>query len=221
MLLQIPRTRQGPDPSVTASGMIPPLHRIPPHSSGMRIGLYGGSFNPPHAAHLMVASTALRRLQLDRIWWMVSPGNPLKKNDDLPTLAKRAEQVRMLVHDPRIVVTGLEAGLGTHYSADTINALLSRCQGVRFIWIMGGDNLTLFHRWGGWRGIMGSLPIAVVDRPGATHAAIRALAATAFARNRIDETDGALLADMPPPAWMLLHGRRSPLSSTQLRGQAR
>ncbi|MGL4727206.1 MAG: nicotinate-nucleotide adenylyltransferase [Bosea sp. (in: a-proteobacteria)] len=205
---------------MTASGLIPLLHRIPPHARGMRIGLYGGSFNPPHAAHLMVAQTALRRLKLDRIWWMVSPGNPLKNNDDLPTLAMRAEKVRAMVHDPRIVVTGLEAGLGTYYSAQTINALLSRCQGVRFVWIMGGDNLTQFHRWGGWRAIMESIPMAVIDRPGATHAAVRARAATAFAQNRIDETDGSLLADLPSPAWMLLHGRRSPLSSTQLREQA-
>jgi nicotinate-nucleotide adenylyltransferase len=183
----------------------------------MRIGLYGGSFNPPHHAHLMVARTALRRLGLDRIWWMVSPGNPMKDNHELPPLETRAAMARALARDPRIVVTGLEKGLGTRYSADTIKLLKRRCPGVRFVWVMGGDNLAMFHRWGGWRSIMRSMPMAVVDRPGATHAAIRARAANAFAHARIDETDGPLLAGLKPPAWMLLHGPRSPLSSTQLR----
>lgn len=196
------------------------LTRIPPYAPGMAIGLYGGSFNPPHAAHLMVARTGLRRLGLDRIWWMVSPGNPLKDNLGLPPLARRAAAARALARDPRIVVTGLEAGLRTFYSADTIRALQARCPGVRFVWLMGGDNLAGFHRWGGWRGIMRALPVAVVDRPGATHAAIRAMAATAFAHARLDETDGLLLAHSPAPAWMLLHGPRSPLSSTALRASA-
>jgi nicotinate-nucleotide adenylyltransferase len=133
----------------------------------------------------------------------------------------RAAAARRLARDPRIVVTGLEAGLGTFYSADTIRALKARCAGVRFVWLMGGDNLASFHRWGGWRDIMRALPVAVVDRPGATHAAIRGKAATAFAHARIDETDGQLLAHMAAPAWMLLHGPRSPLSSTALRASSR
>ncbi len=198
----------------------PPDHRIPPHAPGMTIGLYGGSFNPPHAAHLMVAQTALRRLGLKRLWWMVSPGNPLKNNAALPPLGARIAACRALVRDPRIIVTGLEAGLGTHWSADTIRALKARCRGVRFVWIMGGDNLASFHRWGGWRGIMRAMPIAAIDRPGATHAAIRAPAATCFANRRIDETDGKLLPHLRAPAWMLLHGRRSALSSTALRKAA-
>jgi nicotinate-nucleotide adenylyltransferase len=194
--------------------------RIPPHAPGMTIGLYGGSFNPPHAAHLLVAQTGLRRLGLNRIWWMVSPGNPLKDNRGLPPLAERAAAARRLARDPRIVITGLEAGLGTFFSADTIRTLQARCPGVRFVWLMGGDNLAGFHRWGGWRGIMRALPVAVVDRPGATHAAIRAKAAATFAHARIDETDGQLLAHMEAPAWMLLHGPRSHLSSTVLRTRA-
>jgi nicotinate-nucleotide adenylyltransferase len=186
----------------------------------MAIGLYGGSFNPPHAAHVLVAQTALRRLGLHRIWWMVSPGNPLKDNSTLPPLGGRAAAARALARDPRIIITGLEAGLGTHYSADTIRALQARCPGVRFVWLMGGDNLASFHRWGGWRDIMRALPVAVIDRPGATHAAIRARAAIAFSQARIDESDGRLLAGLPAPAWTLLHGPRSPLSSTELRASA-
>lgn len=191
--------------------------RLPPHAPRQRIGLYGGSFNPPHAAHLMVAETALRRLQLDRLWWMVTPGNPLKDNRGLPTLGERIAAVRAMVQDPRITVTGLEAELGTYYSIDTIRALKQRCGRVNFVWIMGGDNLASFHRWGGWREIMRMIPIAVIDRPGSTHKAVRSQAAAMFAQARVDESDSALLPQLEAPAWMMLHGRRSSLSSSQLR----
>jgi nicotinate-nucleotide adenylyltransferase len=165
----------------------------------------------------MVAQTALRRLRLDRLWWMVTPGNPLKDNSGLPTLEERMEAVSAMVDDPRITVTGLEAELGTYYTVDTLAALSRRCRGVRFVWIMGGDNMASFHRWGGWRQIMRSVPIAIIDRPGSTHRAVRSKAAVMFESARLDETDAALLASLPAPAWMMLHGRRSDLSSSQLR----
>jgi nicotinate-nucleotide adenylyltransferase len=195
----------------------PPFGRLPPFARGQRIGLFGGSFNPPHAAHLMVAKTALRRLGLDRIWWMVSPGNPLKDNRHLPPLATRMKAAEAVADDPRIIVTGFEGGLGTFYSIDTIGALKRRCPGVHFVWIMGGDNLAKFHHWGGWRDIMRLMPIAIIDRPGTTHRAVRSLAAMRHAHARLDESDAPLLAGLRPPAWCFLHGRRSSLSSTQLR----
>lgn len=191
--------------------------RLPPHAPGMRIGLYGGSFNPPHAAHLMVARIALRRLGLQRIWWLVSPGNPLKDNRALPPIAGRIAAARALSHDPRIVVSGIEADFDTHYTLDTLRRLLPRTRGVRFVWIMGGDGLAGFHRWGGWREIARKIPIAVVDRPGATLRALSARAALTLTAKRLDETDGHLLARARPPAWIYLHDRRSALSSTQLR----
>jgi nicotinate-nucleotide adenylyltransferase len=184
----------------------------------MRIGLMGGSFNPAHAGHRLVALTALRRLRLDRVWWLVTPGNPLKDNARLPPLAARIAAAQAVADHPRIDATGLEAALGTRYTHDTVEELARRCPGVRFVWIMGADNLLQFHRWQRWRDIAAALPIAVVDRPGATLTAPGAPAAVALAGRRLREADAAALPLARPPAWVFLHGPRSPLSSTRLRG---
>jgi nicotinate-nucleotide adenylyltransferase len=185
----------------------------------MRIGLYGGTFNPPHAAHLMISKTALRRLALDRVWWLVSPGNPLKRNDNLPPLETRVDLARGLIDDSRIVPTGIEAELGTYYTIDTVMALQRRCPQVRFVWLMGADNLAGFDLWRAWSAIAHSLPLAVFDRPGFTHTALRGKAAQTLSKYRIDESDARLLADLAPPAWTFIHGPRSELSSTALRAQ--
>ncbi|MHB2169505.1 nicotinate-nucleotide adenylyltransferase [Alsobacter sp. R-9] len=194
---------------------------LPPHGRGLRIGLLGGSFNPPHEGHLLLSRTALRRLRLDAVWWLVTPGNPLKDNAGLPSLAARMEAARRLATDRRIVVTGFEAAIGTRYTFDTVRYLTRRCPGVRFVWLMGADNLASFHRWQRWRGIARLVPIAVIDRPGTTLRATRSRAAALLARDRVDETDAALLPLLPPPAWVFLHGPRSTLSSTALRAQGR
>jgi nicotinate-nucleotide adenylyltransferase len=183
----------------------------------MRIGLYGGSFNPPHAAHVMVSKAALRRLGLDRIWWLVTPGNPLKPREELKPLTERIELARTLIDDNRIVATGIEADLGTHFTVDTVGALQRRAPDVRFIWLMGADNLAQFAQWRDWRTIAARLPLAVIDRPGFTHRALRGKAALALARHRIDETDAGVLANLAAPAWTFLHGPRSTLSSTAIR----
>lgn len=186
----------------------------------MRIGLYGGTFDPPHEAHLLVARKALRQLRLDRIWWLVTPGNPLKDQAGRPSLAERRAAAGRLARHPRIVVSDAEAQLGTRYTLDTIAALQRRCPGVRFVWIMGADGLASFHRWKGWVRIARRVPIAVVDRPGYTQAALAAPAAIRFRAGRIAEADAPLLAALQPPAWVYLRGRRSPLSSTELRAKA-
>ena len=139
---------------------------LPPHAPGMRIGLFGGTFDPPHQAHLAAALLALKRLKLDRVWWLVTPGNPLKNTSDLAPLPKRIAAARSLTHHPRIDVTGLEAVIKTRYTYDTISWLVARCPGVRFVWIMGADNLRSFHRWQKWRKIAELVPIVVVDRLG-------------------------------------------------------
>ncbi|MGU9980861.1 nicotinate-nucleotide adenylyltransferase [Phreatobacter sp. HK31-P] len=190
---------------------------MPPHAPGMRIGLFGGSFNPPHDAHRLVALTALKRLGLDAVWWLVSPGNPLKTGRGLAPLDERIAAARRLARHPAIHVTGVEAALGTRYTFDTIAKLRARCRGVRFVWIMGADNLAQFHLWQNWRGIAAMVPLAVVDRPGASLRAGAGVAAQALARYRMAESDGRLLAGAHPPAWIFLHGRKSPLSSTALR----
>ncbi|GGC45598.1 putative nicotinate-nucleotide adenylyltransferase [Chelatococcus reniformis] len=183
----------------------------------MNIGLFGGSFNPPHAGHRLVATAALKRLGLHRVWWLVTPGNPLKNNSELPALATRLAAARRLARHPRVSVTGFEAEIGARYTYDTVAYLKRRCPEVRFVWLMGADSFANFHRWQNWRRMAALIPIAVIDRPGLTIAAARSRAATALARYRLPEEEAHLLAGRPPPAWIFLHGPRSPLSSTALR----
>lgn len=189
----------------------------PPTTPGMRVGLFGGSFNPPHLGHLHVAETALQRLRLDRLWVMVTPGNPLKETAGLPTLARRIAAARRLMDDPRIVVTALEAGFGSPYSWRTVERLTRLRPTVRFVWVMGADNLASFHRWQHWRRIAAALPLAIVDRPGASMTPLSAPAALAFAPHRLPEAEAGELALRRAPAWVFLHGPRSALSSTELR----
>jgi nicotinate-nucleotide adenylyltransferase len=196
--------------------------RLPAHAPGLRIGLFGGSFNPPHDGHVLASVVALRRLKLDRIWWLVTPGNPLKNNSGLPAQSLRIAQCRALlaarnISDLRVVVTGVETMLGTRFTADTLQKIQQRCPGTQFVWLMGSDNLAGFHRWRDWEGIAQRLPIAIIDRPGTTHRAARGHFAQRFANHRLDETDGKLLASRATPSWIFLHDRRSPLSSTALR----
>jgi len=192
-------------------------HSLPPHSDGMRIGLLGGSFNPPHQAHRAISLFALKRLKLDRVWWLVTPGNPLKDNGGLHALADRANAARKMAADPRIDVSCLESVIGTRYTADTINYLRQRASRQRFVWIMGADNLAQFHRWQNWQRIARQVPIAVIDRPPQSFRALTAPAAQALARYRIPETQAGRLADRHAPAWVFLTGLKLNLSSTGLR----
>ncbi|GJD63910.1 nicotinate-nucleotide adenylyltransferase [Methylobacterium frigidaeris] len=191
--------------------------RLPPLAPGLRVGLYGGSFNPAHAGHRHVSRLALRRLALDRVWWLVSPGNPLKDRSHLPDAASRAEGARAVARDPRIAVTDFEAALEVRYTVETLSWLTDRHPEIRFVWIMGADSLASFHRWRGWREIAARMPFAVIDRPGYTLRAMASPAARALAASRIDEPAAATLADRRPPAWVFLHGPRNSLSSTALR----
>lgn len=198
-----------------------PDHRLPPHAPGMRIGLFGGTFDPPHQAHLGASLLALKRLKLDRVWWLVTPGNPLKNTKGLAPLAERIAAARALTHHPRIDVTGLEAVINTRYTYDTILWLIARCPGVRFVWIMGADNLRSFHRWQRWREIAKLVPFVVVDRLGPSLYAAASPAGLALGDARIPEHCATSLPDRKPPAWTFLHGLKSPLSSTALRAQRR
>jgi nicotinate-nucleotide adenylyltransferase len=195
------------------------VNRIPPHAPGMKIGLFGGTFDPPHEAHLAACLLAMKKLRLDRVWWLVTPGNPLKDTRGLAPLAERMAAARVLANHPRINITDLEAGIGTRYTHETILYLRKRCPGVRFVWIMGADNLRSFHRWQRWRGIAGLVPIAVVDRLGPSLYATASLAGQALARYRVPESAAWSLPTRRPPAWVYIHGLKSPLSSTALRAK--
>ena len=190
---------------------------IPLYSNGMRIGLLGGSFNPPHLAHRAISLFAIKRLKLDRVWWLVTPGNPLKQQGALHDLDQRIDAARHMADDPRIDVSCLESVIGTRYTVDTISYLRRRAAGLRFVWIMGADNLAQFHRWQNWRRIAAEVPIAVIDRPPQSFRALAAPAAQALARYRLPENQAGKLADLPAPAWVFLTGLKLSLSSTGLR----
>jgi nicotinate-nucleotide adenylyltransferase len=191
--------------------------RMPHVEKGMAVGLFGGSFNPPHAGHLLVAEIALRRLKLDHLWWMVTPGNPLKSARELKPLAERIALSEAMSPDRRIKVTAFEASHHVRYTADTLALVKARNPGVNFVWIMGADSLRDFHRWQRWHEIALTFPIAVIDRPGATLAFLSATMAKTFDYARVDEDDAPLLSRMQAPAWTFIHGPRSSLSSSAIR----
>ena len=183
---------------------------------GMRIGLLGGSFDPAHAGHVHVTRWALKALGLDRVWWLVSPGNPLKA--DAPAdLSRRLQAARTIMRHPRVTVTDLETRAGTRYTAATLRLLLRRYPGVRFVWLMGADNLGSFHRWDRWEEIMARVPVAVFARPGEQLHAGLSPAARRFARWRVPQSQAAALPFRRPPAWALLSGPMLDLSSSELR----
>jgi len=183
----------------------------------MRVGLLGGSFNPAHGAHRSISLTALKRLGLDQVWWLVTPGNPLKDASQLPSLERRVADAETVARHPRIVATGFDGGTGSSYTIDLLFALKQRFPGVHFVWLMGADNLADFHRWKAWPEIFGLVPIAVLDRPGYRLKARAGQAAQRFASYYVDESDAAGLALLEPPAWTILSHRLSGLSSTALR----
>ncbi|MGH6761223.1 MAG: nicotinate-nucleotide adenylyltransferase [Phyllobacterium sp.] len=189
-----------------------------PHvEKGMAVGLFGGSFNPPHGGHSLVAEISLRRLKLDQLWWLVTPGNPLKDSRQLAPLDERLALCERQAKDPRIKVTAFEAAYDVRYTADTLAIIKARNPGVHFVWIMGADNLAGFHRWQRWREIAMTFPIAVIDRPGSTLSYLSSHMAKTFGYARIDEDDAETLVRKRPPAWSFIHGPRSSLSSTAIR----
>jgi nicotinate-nucleotide adenylyltransferase len=185
----------------------------------MRIGLLGGSFNPPHDAHRAISLTAIKRLGLDQVWWLVSPGNPLKDAAQLASLKSRVDAARDLAKHPRIAVTGFEAASGSAYTVDLLAELKRRFPRVSFVWLMGADNLAQFNLWRAWEEIFAAVPIAVLDRPGFRLKARASKAAQRFAAYQVDESDARGLARLEPPAWTILTHTLSGLSSTELRAK--
>jgi nicotinate-nucleotide adenylyltransferase len=184
-----------------------------------RVGLFGGSFNPAHGGHLHISLLALRLLDLDEVWWLVSPQNPLKPVRGMASLAARLDGAARLARHPRIHVTDLEARLGTRYTADTIRQLRRRFPATRFVWLMGADNLRQISRWARWEDIFRSVPIAVFARPSYSLEALSGLAARRFARRRVAPKNARSLADLPPPAWVFFPSRLDSRSATAIRSR--
>lgn len=187
----------------------------------MRVGLFGGSFNPAHEGHAHVAETAKRRLKLDTVIWLVSPQNPLKPTHETADLAQRLAGARGLANERGMIVSDAETRIGARYTIDTVRALKARYPRVHFVWIMGADSLASFHRWRGWTQIMRETPVAVVSRPWIALKARFSPAAKRFARYRIPSSRAALLPGMKPPAWVFLRGPFNYQSSTALRERQR
>jgi nicotinate-nucleotide adenylyltransferase len=192
-------------------------HLPPPRA---RIGLLGGSFNPAHGGHRRISDAALHRLGLDAVWWLVSPQNPLKPRAGMAPLADRlARAEHVIAGHPGLTATAIEGTLGTLYTADTLAELRRRMPGVRFVWLMGADNLAQIARWHRWRAIFESVPIAVLDRPAYSYASTNARAAHRFRHARLVEHRARVLADASPPAWVFVHQPRDPRSATRIRAR--
>jgi len=189
---------------------------LPSSRPGQVIGLLGGSFDPPHSGHVHISREALKRFGLDRVWWLVSPGNPLKHRGPAP-LARRMAACRALVDDPRIAISEFEAQADTRYTAQTLAALTALAPGRRFVWLMGADNLAQFHRWQDWRGIMERVPVGVLARPGQRISARRSPAARLYAQARIKGRASHLLGRAEAPAWCFVNVPMTDISSSALR----
>ncbi len=178
----------------------------------------GGSFNPPHGGHLHISRLALRALDLDEVWWLVSPQNPLKAAADMAPFAERLRRAEAVAAaDRRIRVTGIEARLGSTYTADTLQALRRRFPRARFVWLMGGDNLAQIPYWKRWPDIFRAVPVAVFARPGTSLRALAGVAAQRFARARVQHRAVRRLANLAPPAWAFFHTRLDARSATAIR----
>lgn len=182
-----------------------------------KIGLFGGSFNPAHSGHKLVAQCGLRDADLDEIWWLVSPGNPLKASTN--NYAQRIASVKALNLPRQMKVMELEQRFGTRYTIDMILRAQRRWPDVQFVWMMGADNLAQIPRWKDWRAIMDSLPILVVGRPGEAIKARLGKAAQIYAPYRLAEQQSHILADKCAPRWTYVTPRLNSLSSTKLRAK--
>ena len=185
----------------------------------MRVGLLGGSFNPAHAGHLHVAELALRRLRLDQVWLLVSPGNPLKPAAGMAPFTERLAGAARIGDGRRVLASGIEAALRTRYTVDTMRLLLRRFPGVRFVWIMGADILEQLPHWRRWMDIVRRLAFVVLPRPRYSNRALAGQAAHRLRAERRPVREAALLPGAAP-GWVFLPARQTALSATAIRQAA-
>ena len=189
---------------------------LPYVARGQRIGLLGGSFDPPHAGHVHITKEALKRFDLDLVWWLVSPGNPLKDRGPAK-LARRMAAAREIMDHPRVHICDFESHVGTRYTAETLAVLQDTCPQARFVWLMGADNLAQFHRWKDWQEIMARVPVGVLARPGDRIEARTAKAAQVFRHAQLHPHNSRALSRLDAPVWAFLNVPMQDVSSTQLR----
>ena len=189
----------------------------PAFGQGQRIGLFGGSFNPAHYGHYMVALYALKRLELDWVWWLVSPQNPLKDPTETGEYAARLADTRQVAKHPRFVVTDIEKQMAARTTAETLRGLRPLLKRAHFVWIMGADSFASLHRWHDWLDIPETLPLAVLARPGFSLRALGGPAATRFAEAQIPTSLAPKLVTATPPAWCFIPMPLRPESSTAIR----
>lgn len=195
-----------------------PAAFLPPSRTRARIGLFGGSFDPPHSGHLHVASTAHKRLGLDQVWWFPTPGNPLKEAPS--DYHVRFRDVEALTARHRhFKVSDVEKQLNLRYTFDLVRLMRHHCPQAQLVWIMGADSLMTFHYWKDWQQLAETIPIAVIARPGFAQAARVSPFAKRLSRNRIPGHGARLLASKKAPAWTYLTAPLDPMSSTLLRSR--
>jgi nicotinate-nucleotide adenylyltransferase len=197
------------------------LIRFPPFGDGQRIGLFGGSFNPAHYGHYMVALYALKKLQLDWVWWLVSPQNPLKDPSETGEYGARLAFTRRIARHPRFAVTDIEKQLGSRTTAETLRGMASVLKRAHFVWIMGADSFANLHHWHDWLEIPETLPLAILARPGYSLRALGSPAATRFAEQQVPTPLAPRLVTTPPPAWAFIPMPLRPESSTAIRSKQR
>ncbi len=186
-------------------------------TNGRKIGLFGGSFNPAHEGHLEISLSALDRLNLDVIWWLVSPGNPLKDPSDMEPFEARMNSAQQIASDPLILVSDLEKKIGTKYTIDTLKIIKKTYPDDQFVWIMGADNLEQFDQWKDWETIANTVPFAIFNRPSYSSASLKSNAARVLGTFQIEEKDAGKLYSLTPPAWVYCTGNENPASSTEFR----
>jgi nicotinate-nucleotide adenylyltransferase len=192
----------------------------PATSPGLKVGLLGGSFNPAHEGHRLVSTMSMRQLGLDQVWWLVSPQNPLKPESGMAPLDERLEGAREAADHPRIIITDIENQLGTRYTVDTVHALQQRFRDVRFVWLMGADNMIQLPKWSKWHELVDTIPIAIYPRPGFTLKARLSPAASTYRSAWLDGSDAALLSSLAAPALCFLEGPQDSISATSIRQSA-
>lgn len=196
------------------------MQGFPPAKAGRVIGLLGGSFDPAHVGHAHITREALKRFGLDEVWWLVTPGNPLKLRGPAP-LSQRMAAAGHVMNHPRVRITDLEARMGTRFTAETLRQLIARYPGVHFVWLMGADNLAGFHKWDRWQEIFAGVPIGVLARPGYRISARMSPAAARFARFRLRGREAAKLGRAEAPAWCFVNVPLMDVSSSELRASGK